>query len=64
MKSQLKAKLKANSVSELIKLRAEKSHELSKTSINLKVGQEKNLHAAASIRREIAVINTFIREAK
>ena len=64
MKSQAKTKLKQSPLAELVKSYQEKTHSLTQVLANLRSGQEKNLHAAANIRREIAIINTFITQAK
>jgi ribosomal protein L29 len=54
--------LKTKQIKDLLKLSGEKRLEAKKMKLNLMAGKEKNLKVYRNIRREIAQIETIIRE--
>lgn len=63
MKSKDKAKLKLSSQAELLQLRQDTTKALLQAIVNVRAGSEKNLHAPAKLRAQLAIINTFINQA-
>lgn len=61
MKSKDKRTLQSKTMAELISLLREKREQLAKAKMELSTNKIKNIHAAAQIRGEIAIIETIKR---
>lgn len=61
MKSKDKKTLQSKTMAELISLLREKREQLAKAKMELSTNKIKNIHAAAQIRGEIAIIETLKR---
>lgn len=61
MKSKDKKTLQSKTMAELISLLREKHEQLAKAKMELSTNKIKNIHAAAQIRGEIAIIETIKR---
>lgn len=62
MKGNDKKTLHTKTVSELASLLRQKREQLAKTRMELSMNKIKNVHAAAVIRRDIAIIETVMKE--